>query len=118
VSVLTTTTGRCTQFDWLVEQDELIRLRIPVLDEAGALFDVTGWTVDAKIKTARGGSILHTWTSGDIDATGAYVTLTILPATSLAWPFRRGFFRVKVTNPGDATQRYRILEGNFTLSVD
>lgn len=110
-------TGIVTTYDWTTPQGALDRRSIPVFNSSG-LFPVDGWTVDAKIKDEPGGTVLHAWSLGDISAVGFYVTLTILPATSLGWAFVRGWYRVKVIHPSDATQVSRILQGKFTVSDD
>lgn len=113
-----TSTGLATTFNWTVQQGELVVLNIPVLDSAGAPFIVTGWSVDAKVKTGSGGATLHTWAIGDITVTGSTVQLRVLPATSLAWAFEQGFWRTKIIHPSDPTQIYRIIQGNFSVSDD
>lgn len=111
-------TGTATYYRWVIEQGEKVVLRIPVLDSAGAAFTVTGWSVDAKFKTERGGTVLYTFTPAEYVASGTDVDLTILPATSLVWTFSRGWYRVKVQHPSDATQVHRILQGQFHISPD
>jgi hypothetical protein len=112
------TADTATAYTWRHEQGELDKRRFPVLLN-GAAFDASGWSVDAKIKTGPGGSTLHTWVVGDIAVSGLGVDLTILPATSLAWTtWRRGWFRLKIIHPSDATQIHRIAQGPFLLSRD
>jgi hypothetical protein len=118
VTLTLANTGIATSFNWTIEEGELVRLRIPVLDADSNPFTVTSWTVDAKIKDRPGGEVLHTWSVGDIEVTGTNVTLTVLPATSIAWTFHRGWYRVKVIHPSDSTQIYRILQGHFRISPD
>ncbi len=113
-----TLTGVATRFDWSVDQGELVQLLIPVLDDNDQPFTVTGWSVDAKIKTAPRGTILSTWASQDVIVAGSSVTLSILPATSLGWTFTKGWYRVKIVHPTDATQIYRILDGYLTVNGD
>lgn len=112
------TAGTALRYDWTVEQGEFVQLRIPVLDSASAPFTVTGWSVDAKVKHQPGGDVLHTWAPGDITVSGTDVTLAVLPATSLAWMFERGWWRCKIIHPSDATQIHRIVEGVFRVSRD
>lgn len=113
----TLTAGTALWYDWTTEQGELDQRSIPVL-LAGAPFDVTGWSVDAKIRVRPGGGVLHTWAPGDITAAGTNVILTILPATSLGWTFQRGWWRCKVIHPTDPTQVSRIIQGAFRVSRD
>lgn len=105
-------------WDWEIAAGVLTQLNIPVLDSAGELFTVNGWSVDAKVKTRPGGSVLHTWQPADIAVAGTSVTLTVLPATSLAWRFTASHYRVKIIHPSDATQIYRILQGRFDVLPD
>lgn len=115
---MTNANGAATDYFWSIEQDELVTLQIPVLDSVGSPFDVTGWTVDAKLKAERGGTVLYTFTPAEYLASGTNVELTILPATSLAWVFRHGWHRTKVVHPSDPTQKHRILQGRFRISLD
>jgi hypothetical protein len=112
------TTGLATQYDWIVQVDALVKLQIPVVDANGVPFNVTGWVVDAEVKTGSGGAVLYTWDSGNIAASGTSVVLTIKPSTSNAWTFDSGYWRCVVQNPLDSTQRYRLAEGHFLLSAD
>ncbi len=105
-------------WDWDITAAVLEQLRIPIVDDAGAPFAVSGWSADVKIKTRPGGDVLHTWTSGDVQLAGTNVTLTVLPATSLGWRFVKGWYRVKIEHPTDATQVYRILQGRLTVAPD
>ncbi len=111
---MTTAVATTTQYDWLVPQSTLVRLQIPVLDGNGAPFNVTGWSVDAKVHTS-GGTVLYTWLTGDTLASGTNVTLTILPAESALWTFCSALWRVHIQHPSDATQIYRIIEGKFRV---
>lgn len=117
--ISTLATELATVYDFTVEQGTLVRLSIPVLDSSGNPFTVTGWTVDAEIKTSdRGGTLLYTWLSGAVSASGTNVILTVLPATSLAWDFLIAWYRVVVQHPTDATQRHRILQGKLLINAD
>lgn len=112
-------TDLATVYNWTVQQNTQIQLAIPVLDLAGHAFTVTGWTVDAEIKSSdNGGYLLYSWPSGAAVTSGTNVILTVLPTTSLAWDFTTGWYRVVIQHPTDATQRYRILQGRLFLSLD
>jgi hypothetical protein len=112
--------GRATRYDWTVEQGELVTLRIPVLDSFVSPFDVTGWSVDAKIKSSSDSdaTIIYAFAPGGYVASGTNVYLTILPNTSLAWSFQRAWYRVKVIHPTDSTNIQRVLNGTFLLIPD
>lgn len=106
-----------TEYEWVHEQGELDTRRVPVLDADGPK-DVTGWIVDAKIKTFPGGTVLYTWPSQNVVVSGTDVDITILPAVSSGWLFERGWWRLKVTHPVDPTQAFRIVQGKFIVSKD
>ena len=116
----TFTTDLALEYHWIVEANEYVQLVIPVLDDLGAPFDPTGWIVDAKVKQRHGpgAPTLHTWLVGDTGTSSAGVTLTILPATSAAWTFTAGWWRCAIQHPVNATQRSRIIQGPFSVSVD
>lgn len=110
-------------YAWRIRQGRRERLLIPVVDAAGANFSITGWTIDAKIKTRPGGTVLHTVPPGDLELSGDGFTLTlIIPApVSEAWTWRTGWYRVKVTDPAsdpaDPTVE-RPIEGPVTVDPD
>lgn len=87
-------------------------------------FDATGWAVDAKIKVRPGGPVLHTFSTGeDGDARiladdGTKLQLTILPAVSMTWTWTTGWYRIKITDPNDATNIQRIVQGPFIVDQD
>lgn len=111
--------GRSTDYCWFVEQGELVTLQIPILDSRGNVFDVTGWSVDAAIKAnANGGTFLYAFLSEDCAVSGCNVYLTILPATSMAWSFTVGWYRVKIISPTDSTNIQRVLSGRIVVSYD
>lgn len=120
---MTTAVGDTTAFAWRIEQGEREELVIPVLDDADSLFFITGWTVDAKVKTRPGGSVLYTWPAelAQITNGGAFITLTIPGPVSALWTWAAGWYRVKVqdplSEPDDPTVQ-RILAGPFVVDAD
>jgi hypothetical protein len=109
-------------FPWRIEQGERTRLIIPVLDDLGGAVDVSGWPVDAKVKTEPGGPVLYTWPPDLINALGNTVSLLVPAEVSLAWTWALGWYRVKITDPatvgtGDVVTS-RILQGPFVVDPD
>lgn len=111
-----------TYFCWRVEQGEKETLIIPVLDAENSPFSISGWVVDAQIKTRSGGETLYTWPAEYAQVTDGdtAVTLTIPGPVSEAWTFRTGWYRVVVTDPGsdpDNPTSERILQGPFVVDA-
>lgn len=106
-----------------VEQGEKEVYPFPIL-LGGEAADVAGWTIDAKIKTRPGGPVLHTFIATGENAEvkilegGTTLELTINPAVSAAWTWTSGWYRIKLTDPGDATNVQRVVEGAFIVNQD
>lgn len=107
-------------YTWHVEAGETEGLVIPVLDGETPL-DVTGWPVDAKIKTNPGGPLLFEFPDDLIEADGSEVTLRLPAMVSEDWAFTTGWLRVKVTDPASPPGNpatYRILQGPVLVDLD
>lgn len=117
---MTTASADTTTWTWHVEAGEREVLVIPVLDDTNEAASITGWTVDAQIKTRSDGVTLYTWPAeyAEITDGGTTVTLTIPGPVSAAWMFRNGWYRVEVTDPNSDPANpnvQRILQGPFEL---
>lgn len=97
---------------------------IPILKADGSPKNITGFTVDAKIKTEPGGVALYTWPLADLDIGGAdgnELTLTIPAPVSMTWTWHTGWYRVKVTDPASPAEDpsvSRVLQGAIFLDLD
>lgn len=101
-------------FAWRIEQGEREVLQIPVLGEDGEPYDVTGWAVDAQIKTGKGGAALHAFAPEHITITGHIVALLVPVPVSDEWNWTVGWFRVVITSPNSDPAdpaAYRIIQG-------
>jgi hypothetical protein len=108
------------EYDWHVRQATRERLIIPVLDD-GEPATIAGWTVDAKVKTAPGGTVLYTWPTSDIAIVGHEVILTIPAPVSAAWTWGTSWYRVKLIDPGSSVDNpaiSRVLQGALVLDLD
>jgi hypothetical protein len=108
-------------YSWRVRQGARERLVIPTLNSDGSPKDITGFTVDAKIKTEPGGVVLYTWPAEDVDILGAELQLTIPAPTSALWTWHAGWYRVKVTDPASPAEDpavTRLLQGAIYLDLD
>lgn len=119
---MTTDQRDTLDYAWRIEAGERATLQIPILSEGNSLFPVTGWTVDAKIKTRPGGPVLHTFPpeQAHIFGGGAFVELVIPAATSAAWVWRTGWWRLVLidpTNPDDPAT-YRLVQGPVVVDPD
>jgi hypothetical protein len=104
---------------WRIEQGERETLAFPVLDDDDDPFPIGGWSVDAKIKTRPGGDTLHTFPAADITIASNQITLRIPAATSAAWTFTSGWFRVVIADDDpDDQQKFRVLSGTFVVDPD
>lgn len=105
-------------YNWRVRQAARERLIIPILGED---VDITGYTVDAKIKTEQGGAVLYTWPLADIDIAPNELALVIPAAVSAAWTWHVGWYRVKLTDPDspvDDPSVSRVLQGAIFIDLD
>ena len=87
------------KWPWLVEQGEDTTLFVPVLDGDGQPVNVSGWSVDAKVKDRPGGSVLYSFPSEGAVPDGVRVKLTVPGAASSAFTFSRAWYRVLLTDP-------------------
>ncbi len=109
------------EYPWRVRQGAQERLIIPILDVTGAPKDVTGYTVDAKIKTEPGGAVLYTWPADLVDIDGDEVALSIPAPVSALWTWHTGWYRVKLTDPASPAEDpsvSRVLQGAIFLDFD
>lgn len=113
--------GEVREFTWRVRQAAQERLVIPILDADGAPKDVTGWTVDAKIKTQPGGTVLYTWPVDDVEIDGSDVELNIPAPVSATWTWGTSWYRVKLVAPNPSVDDpivSRVLQGAIVLDFD
>lgn len=106
-------------FTWRLEQGERERLEIPVLGPDDTEHDITGWVVDAQVKTSPGGETLYTWPPELITVDGHVITLLVPGPTSAAWTWSTGWWRVVVTEPSPADpadpDTFRIIQGSILV---
>lgn len=91
--------------------------------EGSTEVDITGWTIDARIRTRPGGAVLHTFPADHtvIDGDGR-VVCTIPAPVSAAWAWTSGWYRIVVTDPDspdpDDPARSRVLQGPLVVDPD
>jgi hypothetical protein len=108
---------------WTIEAGEREVLTVPVLDDTGAAYAITGWVVDACSKDRPGGTVLYTWPSNlaQVSGDGLSVVVTTPAPVSATWLFRSAWYRVKVRDPSspvDNPNVQRLLEGALIVSPD
>ncbi len=111
-----------TPYSWRIEAGERAEISFNVLDAADTEVDVEGWTIDAKIRTRPGGTVLYTVPvdHASIDSSGT-VTLTIPAPVSAAWAWTTGWWRAVITDPNspaDDPQSQRVIAGPFVVDPD
>jgi hypothetical protein len=108
------------EYVWTVEQGERERISFPVTRN-GSPQDLTGWTIDAKIKTEPGGAVLHVFPQNMINVDGDTIELTVPAPVSTAWTWTVGWWRVVITapdpDPADP-ESYRVIKGAFLVERD
>lgn len=113
--------GDTAEFLWRIEKGETESMTFPVV-LGGQPLTVTGWTVDAQVKTNPGGPTLYTFPAEHIEITGDdndQITLRLPDSASADWTFCVAWYRVRITDPDspvDDPISYRVLQG--TLLVD
>jgi hypothetical protein len=109
-------------YSWRIEQGERERLEIPILNADGDPFVITGWTVDAKVKTEPGGTVLYTWPASSITIASNLLTLEIPGPVSAAWTWTTGWWRAVITEPNPADPAdpdvHRVIQGTFIMDRD
>ena len=105
---------------WRIKAGQREQRTFTVVDDA-TLVDVTGWQVDARIRSRPGGPVVYTFPAEHVTTDGAAVTLTIPAPTSAVWTWPSGWYRCVLTAPAgdpDDPQRSRVLEGVFVIDPD
>lgn len=114
--------GDTTSYTWRIEAGERERLSIPVLTAESAAADLTGYTIDAKIKTAQGsGVVLYDFPPEHITVEDGTISLLIPAPVSAAWFWSIGWWRVLITAPvvdPDDPDTHRIVQGPFIVDPD
>lgn len=114
---MTAPTNDTTEFVWRIEQGERERLVVPI-ENNGAPFNITGYSIDAKIKTEPGGTVLYTFPAEDVTVDGSTIELIIPGPISAAWTFTVAWWRVVITapNPDPADpETHLVLKGPFLV---
>lgn len=100
-----------------VRQGSSFVVRWPVTTVDGTPIDVSTWTVRAQARPRVSSStVLYEWNTAAQNAAATadgYVVLTVPPATSSAWTWRRAVYDVELVDPaGNVT---RVDAGKLTV---
>jgi hypothetical protein len=102
------------EYDLNIEQGSVFRRSIPVLNDAGAPIDLTGWSARGQIRlTYRDTGVAYEL---DLTAAGSTVELVIPAADSSEWQWRHGVYDVELLD-ADGTPT-RLMQGNVTVSPE
>jgi hypothetical protein len=103
-------------YDLAIEQGSAYRRSIPVLDEAGSLLDVTGWSARGQIRlTHTSATTLHDLSS-NLTVTDSAVVLEIPADSSAPWVWREGVYDVELVDPAGTPTR--LLQGRVLVSPE
>lgn len=107
---------------WRVEAGEREAIDIPILQSDDVTpQDLTGYTIDAKIKTRPGGTVLYTFPLSQVIVEDNIITLVIPAPVSATWTWSVGWWRLKVTapdpDPADP-ETDRVIQGAFIVDPD
>lgn len=93
-----------------------------VLNPSDVGVDITGWTVDAKIRSRPAGLVVHTFPTDMITVNSSgHVVLTVPAPISKAWTWANGWYRIVVTPPSSPVENpdsSRVLQGPVVVSPD
>ena len=109
-----------TESVWRIKANQRNTRTFTVLDKAQVAVDITGWTVDAALKSRPGGNVLHAFPVGEwsiVSGPLGQVKLTLSASTSAAFSFGYAWYRIRVVPPS-ADDAQRILEGPMIVSPD
>lgn len=88
----------------------------PVLDDAGAAVNVTGWSVEAQVRpTVESNTVHHEWstTEGNAEAGDGFVRILVDHAESVDWDWSSGVYDVMLTSLED--ERTELDSGSVTV---
>ena len=115
--------GSTTVAEWQITANAREQRTFDVLDGENDEVDISGWTVDARIRTRPGGLTLHAFPEDmiSIDPSGQ-VTLTVPAPVSKAWAWTTAWYRIRVEDPdspdADDPDASRTLEGPVVVKPD
>lgn len=93
-----------------------------VLNSVDVGVDITGWTVDARIRSRPAGLVLHTFPTDMITVNSSGHVVLVVPAPiSKAWTWAIGWYRIVVTPPAspvDNPDASRVLQGPVVVYPD
>lgn len=90
------------RYDLRIRQGQTWSLAVPVKNPDETTADLTGYTATAQVRDGyASGTALHTWSigAGNLTLGAGQITLTVSPATSAAWAWRRGRWDLELTAP-------------------
>jgi len=109
-------------FTWRIEAGEREVLSVPMLQADGVTpKDVTGYSVDAKIRDEQGGEVLYTFPPEHITISGSDIELLIPGPVSAAWVWSVGWWRMVITVPDPDPldpETDRVVQGAFIVDAD
>jgi hypothetical protein len=113
------TSADTLNWTWRIEAGERETLDVPIfLGDGTTPKDVSGYTVDAVIKTEAGGSLLYAFPTEHISIDESVVTLLIPAPISAAWVWSVGWWRLVITAPSPDPldpESDRVVQGAFIV---
>lgn len=113
--------GDTTTAAWRITANAKEQRSFDVLNSVDDEVDITGWTVDARIRTRPGGAVLHTFPADMIQIDSDQVILTVPAPVSGAWAWTTGWYRVVVSDPDSPAEnpdKSRTLQGPVVVDPD
>lgn len=116
------------EYAWELEGGQDAELVVPIT-EGGEPLDLTGRTVDVKVRTQPGGPVLYQFPESfselihqnhaDLEVADA-VRITIPGDTSRTWypVWSTGWWRMVITGPDSGGQPERVVQGPFIVNPD
>lgn len=111
-----------TSAPWRIAANTRETRSFDVLNGEDGDVTITGWTVDARIRTRPGGIVLWTFPAEFVSIeTPGTVVLTVPAPVSAGWAWTTGWYRIVVSDPASPEgnpDASRVLQGVVVIDPD
>lgn len=118
-TVVSSTMSKAAELDFIIQRGDDISHIISIVDSAGVLFPVTGYTAAFEVFSTsemEGVPLLSLTTANSgivVNGPAGQFTITVTDTTTTALTWSNGYYRMQMTSPGGITTR--IMQGECSV---